>query len=233
MKNTLILTDNPFARDLAQELDRRHGGITIHQSPRGGLDGVPRLNVKQETCEIIRNFPLIISIHCKQIFPKALVEGTRCVNVHPGYNPHNRGWYPQVFSILNKKPVGVTIHEMDEHLDHGPIICRAECPVEPWDTSGSVYRKLMTLERELVLEHFIAIRDQTYTAFPPEAEGNLNLAADFEALRQIDLEAQGTFGEFIDRLRALAHDNFDNAYFLDDKGRKIFINLSLKPSREQ
>ena len=87
----------------------------------------------------------------------------------------------------------------------------------------------MTLERELVLEHFMAIRDQTYKAVAPENEGNLNYKKDFDRLKHIDLGQQGTFGEFINRLRALTHDDFRNAYFIDASGKKVFVRISLVP----
>ena len=44
--------------------------------------------------KIIQTYDLVISIHCKQIFPEQLVNNVKCINVHPGYNPINRGWYP-------------------------------------------------------------------------------------------------------------------------------------------
>lgn len=69
----------------------------------------------------------------------------------------------------------MTIHEIDDQLDHGPIIAQRECAIESWDSSGSVYARLMDIERELVLEHFDAIRDGSYTAKSPATEGNLNL----------------------------------------------------------
>ena len=53
--------------------------------------------------EWMRHYKVGISAHCKQIFPAKLVENVRCYNIHPGYNPYNRGWFPQVFSIINKK----------------------------------------------------------------------------------------------------------------------------------
>ena len=40
---------------------------------------------------IIESYQLVISVHCKQIFPKRLVENVLCINLHPGYNPFNRG----------------------------------------------------------------------------------------------------------------------------------------------
>jgi len=228
-KKTLVLTDNFHAYELACELDRLHGGIDVYQSPNGPLNGIPHLNVRDQASSVISKYGLVVSIHCKQIFPPELVNGIRCVNVHPGLNPHNRGWFPQVFSIINGLPSGVTIHEIDDELDHGSIIAQKEYEIQSWDTSGSAYAKIMAIEKELVLKYFVAIRDRTYDAVAPAEEGNLNLKKDFDKLKEIDLRQQGTFGEFINRLRALTHDNFRNAYFIDGSGTKVFVRISLDP----
>lgn len=226
---TLIITDNPHALDLAGILQQRYGDIDVCQSPGGALPGVNRLNVREQAAEIINQYDLLISIHCKQLFPAELVRGIRCVNVHPGLNPYNRGWFPQVFSILNGLKTGVTIHEIDEHLDHGPIIIQREYPLESWDTSGTAYAKIMLIERELVLEHFVMIRDKQYSATAPISEGNINYKKDFEKLKALDLNEQATFGHFLNRLRALTHDHFKNAYYLDENGKKIFVRIVLDP----
>ena len=229
MKPVLILTDNPHASDLGRELKNVYGDIEIYQSPSGSLQGIPRLNVRDQVSEVVKTYDFVISIHCRQFFPPALVNGIRCINVHPGLNPYNRGWFPQVFSIINGLPFGVTIHEIDEELDHGPIIGQKRYTIRPWDTSGSVYAKIMNLERELVLEHFVSIREGTYHAVAPEDEGNINYKEDFDKLKEIDLDEEGSFRVFIDRLRALTHDDFRNAYFRDPSGKKVFIRVILEP----
>lgn len=226
---TLILTDNVHTHALAVELQGRFGEIDVYQSLIGQLPGVPRLDVKGSVAELCQGYDLVFSLHCKQIFPAALLDGVRCVNVHPGLNPYNRGWFPQVFSIIDGQQAGVTIHEMDDQLDHGPIIAQRECPIASWDTSGSVYARLLAIERELVLEHFAAIRDGSYRAKPMAEEGNLNLKKDFERLRELDLDEHGSFGQFMDRLRALTHDEYRNAWFVDSSGRKVFVRVVLEP----
>jgi methionyl-tRNA formyltransferase len=225
----LILTDNVHTHALAVELQRRYGDIDACQSLIGQLPGVPRLDVTGSVAEICQRYDLVFSLHCKQIFPAALLDGVRCVNVHPGLNPYNRGWFPQIFSIIDGQPAGVTIHQMDDQLDHGPIIAQRECPIESWDTSGSVYARLLAIERGLVLEHFAAIRDGSYRAETMATEGNLNLKKDFERLRQLDLDERGSFGQFLNRLRALTHDEYRNAWFVDSSGRKIFVRVLLEP----
>lgn len=188
------------------------------------------MNIKQET-DLHTKYSLIISLHCKQLFPAALVRSVRCVNVHPGLNPYNRGWFPQVFSILNKLPAGATIHEIDELLDHGNIIAQKEVKIESWDTSLSAYAKILDAEMELLNEHLIAIMEHSYKAFPPAAEGNLHLKKDFDALCEIDLQHSGTFAEHIDRLRALSHGQYVNAYYFDSDGKKVFIKMDLFPEQ--
>ncbi len=226
---TLILTDNTHALDLARELQKQYADIEVYQSPKGPLADVPRLKVRDQVAEIIARYDLIISIHCKQLFPPEIVNRVRCVNVHPGLNPFNRGWFPQVFSILNGLPAGVTIHEMDEQLDHGAIIAQQAYDIEPWDTSGSAYVKIMQIERELVLKHFAEIRAGSYKKITPSAEGNVNYKKDYDALRELNLGEQGTFGDFVNRLRALTHDPYRNAYFIDKSGKKVFVRIVLEP----
>lgn len=226
---TLILTDNLQGYYLAHELKNTYGNIDICQSPSSSFQNVSKVNVKEKLLEIIKSYNLVISIHCKQIFPPELVCGIRCINVHPGFNPYNRGWFPQVFSIINGLPSGVTIHEMDEQLDHGPIICQKEYKIKPWDTSGSAYNKIMEIERDLMLEHFESIRDRTYETIISYNQGNINYKRDFEQLKEIDLNRKSTFRDFINILRALTHNDFRNAYFKDSAGRKIFIKILLEP----
>lgn len=187
------------------------------------------LDIKKEYQKIINDFDLVISAHCKQIFPAELTISTRCVNIHPGLNPFNRGWYPQVFSILNGLPFGATIHEIDPEIDHGSIIDQIELELTSWDTSLDAYNKVLEAEEVLLRRSLKSILDGTYVKYSPSNEGNLNLKADFESLRKLDIQEVATYGQVIDRLRALTHGNFKNAYFYDEKTKKnVYISIRLE-----
>ena len=185
------------------------------------------LKVKECMTALIEQYDLIFSLHCKQLFPAELVNKIRCINIHPGLNPNNRGWFPQVFSIINGLPSGATIHEIDEKLDHGPVICQKEVKIEPWDTSLTAYNKILDAEIELLRLHLESILEHTYSTFPT-TEGNLNLKADFDALCPIDLSDVDTFQNHINKLRALTHGDYANAYFTDEEGKRIFVKIELK-----
>lgn len=191
------------------------------------------INLKEDWQNITRSYDVVISAHCKQIFPDEMVKRIRCVNIHPGYNPYNRGWFPQVFSILNGKPLGATIHEIDGMLDHGAIIAQETVPVYKSDTSLTAYSRVQAKEVALLEENITRILSGNYEARRPEIEGNINLKKDFNELCEISLKEKLTFGEAIDRLRALSHEPYDNAYFINpEDGEKIWVSIRLKTIRE-
>lgn len=195
-----------------------------------GTYKVNAIDIRKQQHSIIREYDLVISAHCKQLFPDELVRNCTCVNIHPGFNPYNRGWYPQVFSIINKKPLGATIHLIDPQIDHGDIIAQVEVPVLGWDTSLEVYNRVQAAEEELIKKHLPAILENQFEVTKPKIEGNINHKKDFDTLCKIPLEQKITYHQAIDRLRALSHGEFKNGYYVDPgSGRKIFLRLHLEP----
>lgn len=189
---------------------------------------IPSIKIKVEYQAVIGKYDLVISLHCKQLFPAELVNTVRCVNVHPGLNPYNRGWFPQVFAIMNEMPHGATIHEIDADLDHGPIIAQEEVQIFADDTSLTVYNRVQEAELRLLKANLAAILNHTYTTTQPDNEGNLNMIKDYRALLELDLNEQLTMKEAIDRLRALTHGQYRNAYFLDpNTGDRIYVTVDL------
>lgn len=189
---------------------------------------IEKINIKDNVDSLINNFDLIISAHCKQIFPKELIGKVKCINIHPGLNPFNRGWYPQVFSIINKLPIGATIHEMDEEVDHGPIIIQQEAPIYSYDTSETIYNRILEIELVLFEKVIEKILYNKYETVIPPNDGNINWKKDFNELCHIDLRKSYIGQDFIDIIRALTHGSYNNAYFYDDDGNKIYIKIILE-----
>lgn len=242
MTHVLILTDNfpqyERIRQLTCLKERIDVQFNFRRSPDRSIlnpqdkmirSALQPLDISADMDSIVEQYHLIISLHCRQIFPSEVVRRVRCINIHPGYNPFNRGWYPQVFSIVHDLPIGATIHEMDEQLDHGPIIARKMVGKNIWDTSLSLYKRVLSAELDLFKEYFDAIIDGTYSVTTPEKEERLFLKKDFQALCRIDLDRTGTFRQFYDLLRALSHGSYKNAYFTDPQTKKkVHINLDIE-----
>ena len=235
--NVLVITDNNFIyKEFLRIIgEKNYNNVNFHfvcskVSPPSPLEkeGLNAVRLNDMMDEIKESYQLIISLHCKQIFSKEVLQSVRCINVHPGYNPYNRGWYPQVFSIMNKYPVGVTIHEIDEQLDHGLIIVRERVPIKSSDTSYDIYLRILNKEIELLTKHLEDIIHNRYTMIEPEGEGNINYKEDFNKLCEFNLSEQTTTGDIINRLRALTFNGYNNAYFIDETGQKIFMEIRLK-----
>ncbi|RLA03992.1 MAG: methionyl-tRNA formyltransferase [Gammaproteobacteria bacterium] len=67
-----------------------------------------------------------------------------CINVHGSLLPRWRGAAPIQRAIeAGDDKTGVTIMQMDEGLDTGPMLIRSEIPINADDTSNSLYQNLM------------------------------------------------------------------------------------------
>jgi len=79
----------------------------------------------------------------------------RVLNTHPALLPRHGGagmYGRRVHETVLQagEPVtGVTIHRVDEHYDHGPIVAQAEVPVERDDTVDSLAERVKAAEKRL------------------------------------------------------------------------------------
>lgn len=237
MKKVLIISDNPeLSNYILEHIVPREPDFvfeicfsSVNKNPEEMKKlGAKIINLKEKDADFARNYDVIFSIHCKQIFPKEIVDNTLCVNVHPGLNPNNRGWYPQVFSIINKLPIGATIHVMNENIDDGDIIAQEPVSIDDFDTSLDVYNKVQDVEKKLLSEYFIKIVRQEFIPISVTDEGNYNSISDFRNLCKLDLDHVGTLGEHIDLLRALTHGDFKNAYIEKNNEIKKYVRIKFE-----
>lgn len=236
----LVVTDNPYLAENLYKILHRIGFTDFKFAYSSGSEElftdfkhpIEKIRIKKEIDNILDSFDLIFSIHCKQIFPKKLTDSKKCINVHPGLNPYNRGWYPQVFAIMNKLPHGATIHEMDEQLDHGPIIAQKEVEIHSYDTSLAVYDRVLAAELTLLEENIEGILSNNYKIMLPFRDGNINSIRDFKDQCQLDLNQVITMRDAIDKIRAFTHGQYKNLFYIDeDTGEKIFISINMSKEK--
>lgn len=149
------------------------------------------------------------------------------VNLHPALLPYNRGQYPNVWSIVEGTPAGVTLHYIDEGVDTGDIIAQREVSVEPVDTGATLYRKLELASAELFKEMWPLIKAGAVPHFKqsPQA-GTYHRTRDVQAIDEIDLERTYHARELINILRARTFLPYKGAYFVVN-GRRVYMRLQL------
>lgn len=74
-----------------------------------------------------------------------------CVNVHASLLPKYRGAAPIQWAIARgEHETGVTLMQLDEGLDTGPMLAAARLPILPGDTGGSLTERVAALGGELL-----------------------------------------------------------------------------------
>lgn len=83
-----------------------------------------------------------------------LALGNNVVNLHNSYLPWNRGKDPNLWSIVDGTPRGVTLHYISSGLDKGDIIAQRLVPLFPGDTLKTSYYTLDRIAQEQFQEAF-------------------------------------------------------------------------------
>jgi methionyl-tRNA formyltransferase len=214
----LVISDHDILRDYVLNMTTVHDldVITSNQIPKG-------LDNKIQISDV---YDVIWSVHCKKILPSHIIENFTCINIHPGFNPHNRGHAPQVFSLINGRKCGVTIHLIDKYIDHGAILLQEEVTADMWDTSDTLYNKIIECEKKLLQDNFDKLTIDNSNQVTP-TEGNINYRKDFDKLCKLDMNSSDSLENHINLLRALTHDGYKNAYYTDKNGNKIYVEIKL------
>lgn len=89
------------------------------------------------------------------LLPKPILDAPKlgCINVHASLLPRWRGAAPIQRSILaGDAQTGITIMQMNEGLDTGPMLYKVECAISANDTSATLHDKLAELGATALLE---------------------------------------------------------------------------------
>jgi methionyl-tRNA formyltransferase len=178
---------------------------------------------------------LLIAGGFRHIVPPKILDIPErgAVNLHKAYLPYNRGANPNVWSIVEDTPAGVTMHYMTEELDGGPIISRREVEKRPDDTAKDLYERMENAQFEQFVDVWPDVRDGTVNTRPQDFEydGTYHRKSDFVDLWELDRNEETTVGEVLNRLRALTFPPFKNAYFEED-GTRYYVDISINEAQE-
>ena len=141
----LCLYNNECALELFQWLTGQEHEIFLYTE---------RLNV--DWCKK-QKFDLTVSYTYRYILPSDILEALNenVVNIHNSFLPWNRGADPNIWSIVDDTPRGVTLHYMDSRLDKGYIIAQEiidECNES--ETLSSSYYELDRAAKSLFKKAF-------------------------------------------------------------------------------
>lgn len=145
----VVVSDNPDAPGLAKAA--RAG---IETASAMYLQGVPREKNEQLIVEILRqkNVDWIVLAGFMKILSADFVGRFRgrIVNIHPALLPAFPGAHAIRDALAARADMsGVTIHIVDEFVDHGPILAQEEVPIRPGDTEETLAARVHAVEHRL------------------------------------------------------------------------------------
>jgi methionyl-tRNA formyltransferase len=112
------------------------------------------------------------SLHYQAILKAELMaKYERIYNLHPGYLPWGRGYYPIFWALWEETPAGATLHEITAGVDEGPIVAQIRVQYNESDTGGSLFQRIRKAEESLFLEYFPQMIEGKNIPTHPQADG--------------------------------------------------------------
>lgn len=90
-----------------------------------------------------------------RILPKEFLQLFHhgAVNLHPSLLPKYRGAAPIQWAIIQgEQETGVTVFELDEELDHGPILLQQKTPIKPDEDAAALAARLSEIGGMALIE---------------------------------------------------------------------------------
>lgn len=165
-------------------------GIEVLQ-PKKLKDGALAKRIRDEEID------LGIVVAYGRILPKDLFEAPAfdTWNVHASLLPKHRGASPIQHAILTGDEVtGVTLMQLSEGMDEGPMLLEAKIPLDGTETGGSLFDKLATLGAQTLVEGIRLAKNEslervpqneaeaTYAPMLKKQDGELDFTEDRDAL---------------------------------------------------
>ena len=135
-------------------------------------------NIDADYCDIcFDRFHLAISFGYRHIVSKETILSLNCpiINLHMSFLPYNKGAHPIFWAFYDKNECGITIHELDEGIDTGPIIFQKKVKIdEQLYTFVRAHKRLKLEIEEMFIENIDEILDLRWKAVVQIEEGTIH-----------------------------------------------------------
>lgn len=130
-----------------------------------------------------KKFILIVSFGYNKIIKSSVIKKiTRpIINLHMSFLPFNRGAHPNFWSFVENTPRGISIHEVNNSIDAGPVIIRKKItfPNLKNQTLKTTYNFLFQEIENLFIKNFVNILKKNYKKKIYKSKGTIHYKKDF------------------------------------------------------
>ena len=162
--------------------------------------GVPVLQPEVLEAGLDLDAPTVVVVAYGRLIPEALLGERLWLNVHPSLLPRWRGAAPVERALMaGDEETGVTIIELVEELDAGPIAAQRALAIELDDDAGAVYAKAAPLAVELLG----GVLNDPDRAHRPQPDEGVTYADKITVVDRV-LDLSRPPEELVNRVRALS-----------------------------
>jgi methionyl-tRNA formyltransferase len=164
-----------------------------------------------------------LSVGFNYIFPSRLIASARVVlNVHGSLLPKYAGARTLGWVIENgEMESGVTVHQVDEGIDTGPILLQKAFALSPFETTRSLARKTALFEPSVVLEALLKYESEGLARALPQ--GRCESLWPNRTPEHSRLDPQQPLIALVDKIRAADPDDYP-AYF-EINGERVCLRM--------
>lgn len=185
------------------------------------VDIQKQLSALNPDCGVSAFFGYIFRKPVIDLFPRGIV------NLHTSLLPLNRGSWPNVWTIVDRTPAGVTMHYVDQGVDTGPILAQTTVNVLPTDNGLELNKRLESAVIELFKNNWDDFSAGKLNAIAQSGPSSTHRVEDADRIDEIKLDQDYRAEDLINILRARTCPPHQGAWFEID-GRKYFLKLEIE-----
>ena len=151
-KAVVVVSDRSGAHALTRAAE---AGIPSAVVSWADYDG--RQAFTKAICDVVEDHQadtMVLAGFMRILGPEAIDRfSNRILNIHPALLPAFPGAHAVEEALsYGAKVTGVTVHFVDEQVDHGPVISQVPVRIDPTDDPASLHRRIQRIEHELYPE---------------------------------------------------------------------------------
>lgn len=169
---------------------------------------------------LLQKDTVFLSLQFDQLVDPTAFSSNRVFNLHFSLLPEYKGCHSSSLPILHgKQETGVTLHEIDQGIDTGPVIDFISFPIKPSHTARSLYESYQDAAFDLYTRNLSKLLDGTYSSSPQVAEGSTYFPCSSMADIPTEINFRQTANQVVNFVRALYFPRFQTATFLEQSVR--------------
>ncbi|MCL1595213.1 MAG: phosphoribosylglycinamide formyltransferase [Actinomycetia bacterium] len=148
----VVISDREGVRGLERAVEAGIPTVVVTPDSREGRDGITEAICDAAsgygaTALVLAGFMRVLGAYAIERFPLAII------NVHPSLLPSFPGARAVEQALEHGvKLTGVTVHFVDEEVDHGPIITQRAVPVYETDDVASLHARIQHVEHSVLAD---------------------------------------------------------------------------------